>query len=139
MNEGILTGTDIGCAHGIDIDQHIPTALEVVQNMGFERPIKTAMHLRVFQEIPRGDAGFKFLVGHEKIMFAMNLAGPWCACSAGDGISKIAVLAEGSNERGFASARRGGDNKEDAGACGGEVIQCWQVVRGSCPVQPWHR
>jgi len=109
------------------------------QHIGFEGSVKATMDFRVLEKIPQRDMRLKFRVGHKKIIFTMHFAGARQAGCAGDGVNEISLLAQGADEGGLARTGWRGDDEENSGAGDGEVIQCWQVVRGSGPARSSRR
>ena len=53
-----------------------------------------AVDLGVFEEITGLDVGGEFFLGEKMVILAIDLAGPWRARRARDGVSEIRLLAE---------------------------------------------
>ena len=138
LYERIIARADARRAKRVHIEQDIHTGREVLQHGGFQRSIKTTVNFRVFEKIPRINVALEFLYAQKKVIFAVNLSGPWRAGGAGNGVNEILLVAERVDERCLASSGRGGDDEEDAFAMDGEAIQCWRVVLecGRVPISP---
>jgi len=139
LNEGIFTGTDALSASCVYIEQNIHALFQMGQHIGFEGSVKATMDFRVLEKIAQRDMRLELRVRHKKIIYTMHFAGARQAGRAGDGVNEISLLAQGADEGGLARAGWGGDDEENSGAGDGEIIQCWQVVRGSCPARSSHR
>ena len=133
MNEGVVTGSDALSASCVDIEQNVHALFQMGQHIGFEGSVKVTMDFRVFEKIAQLNMRLELRIRHKKIIFAMHFAGARQAGRAGDGVNEISFLAQGADESGLACAGWGGDDEENSGAGDGEIIQCWQVVLGSCP------
>ena len=62
LDEGIVACADARCANRVDIEQDIHSGCEVLQHGGLQRSVKTAVHLRVLEKIPRFNVALEFLL-----------------------------------------------------------------------------